>query len=85
MGNWYRAEQYADDILTALNNYVTGWTDWNIVLDVPGGPNWVGNFRESIRFLNILHCRLKTRSTVQLSVRKTRAFVPENAIEFSER
>ncbi|PAV90589.1 hypothetical protein WR25_13263 isoform C [Diploscapter pachys] len=52
LGNWTRAEQYADDILTALNNYVTGWNDWNIVLDVPGGPNWVGNTVDSSIIVN---------------------------------
>ena len=22
---------------------MTGWTDWNLCLDLTGGPNWVGN------------------------------------------
>ncbi|XP_060777704.1 lysosomal acid glucosylceramidase isoform X3 [Neoarius graeffei] len=30
-----------------LNNYVTGWTDWNLALDMSGGPNWVKNFVDS--------------------------------------
>ena len=28
----------------ALNHWVEGWIDWNIVLDQRGGPNHVGNF-----------------------------------------
>jgi glucosylceramidase len=28
----------------SLDNWVTGWIDWNIVLDKNGGPNHVGNF-----------------------------------------
>uniref|UniRef100_A0A914C772 Glucosylceramidase n=1 Tax=Acrobeloides nanus TaxID=290746 RepID=A0A914C772_9BILA len=29
--------------LMVLKNWVTGWVDWNMVLDPIGGPNWVGN------------------------------------------
>ncbi|CAD6191920.1 unnamed protein product [Caenorhabditis auriculariae] len=43
MGDWFRAESYADDIITDLNNWVRGWTDWNLCLDETGGPNWVFN------------------------------------------
>ncbi|KAJ8005046.1 hypothetical protein DPEC_G00142580 [Dallia pectoralis] len=47
LGSWERAEQYAHDILEDLNNYVVGWTDWNLALDQRGGPNWVKNFVDS--------------------------------------
>ena len=30
-----------------INNWVAGWTDWNIALDTEGGPNWVNNFVDS--------------------------------------
>ena len=36
--------RYARDIIVGLNNWVSGWIDWNIVLDRNGGPNHVGNF-----------------------------------------
>ncbi|MCF8414398.1 MAG: glycosyl hydrolase family 30 [Melioribacteraceae bacterium] len=36
--------RYARNIIVSLNNWVTGWVDWNIVLDKNGGPNHVGNF-----------------------------------------
>jgi len=36
--------RYARDIIVGLNNWVSGWLDWNIVLDSRGGPNHVGNF-----------------------------------------
>lgn len=26
---------------------MTGWTDWNLALDVGGGPTWVGNTVDS--------------------------------------
>jgi len=36
--------RYARNIIVSLNHWVTGWIDWNIVLDQKGGPNHVGNF-----------------------------------------
>ncbi|XP_041961962.1 lysosomal acid glucosylceramidase isoform X2 [Alosa sapidissima] len=47
LGSWERAEEYAHDIIEDLNHYVTGWTDWNLALDLGGGPNWVKNFVDS--------------------------------------
>lgn len=47
LGSWDRAEQYAHDIIQDLNHYVAGWTDWNLALDLQGGPNWVKNFVDS--------------------------------------
>lgn len=26
-----------------LNNYVSAWVDWNLILDIHGGPNYVNN------------------------------------------
>ena len=36
--------RYARNIIVSLNHWMTGWIDWNIVLDQRGGPNHVGNF-----------------------------------------
>ena len=36
--------RYARNIIVSLDHWVTGWVDWNIVLDAQGGPNHVGNF-----------------------------------------
>ncbi len=36
--------RYARNIIVSLNHWVSGWIDWNIVLDARGGPNHVGNF-----------------------------------------
>lgn len=38
LGAWDRAERYAWDIAQDLNHWVTGWVDWNMVLDLDGGP-----------------------------------------------
>ncbi|KAK0134966.1 Glucosylceramidase [Merluccius polli] len=52
LGSWERAEQYAADIIQDLNHYVVGWTDWNLALDMGGGPNWVKNFVDSPIIVN---------------------------------
>ncbi|MDA3821516.1 MAG: hypothetical protein PF450_02730, partial [Bacteroidales bacterium] len=31
-------------IIVSINNWVSGFIDWNVVLDKDGGPNHVGNF-----------------------------------------
>ncbi|MFO8145145.1 MAG: glycoside hydrolase family 30 beta sandwich domain-containing protein [Candidatus Syntrophosphaera sp.] len=36
--------RYARNIIVSLDHWLTGWIDWNIVLDRYGGPNHVGNF-----------------------------------------
>lgn len=36
--------RYARNIIVSFNHWMTGWVDWNIVLDHNGGPNHVGNF-----------------------------------------
>jgi glucosylceramidase len=36
--------RYARNIIVSLDHWMTGWIDWNIVLDHKGGPNHVGNF-----------------------------------------
>ncbi|MFT4752773.1 MAG: glucosylceramidase [Salibacteraceae bacterium] len=36
--------RYARDIIGCLNNHVDGWIDWNMVLDIQGGPNWFKNW-----------------------------------------
>lgn len=43
LGSWERAEMYAKDIISDLNHWVTGWIDWNMALNMSGGPNWAGN------------------------------------------
>ncbi|XP_071845154.1 lysosomal acid glucosylceramidase-like [Apostichopus japonicus] len=47
LGSWERGELYSQDILEDLNNWVGAWVDWNLALDLQGGPNWVGNFVDS--------------------------------------
>ena len=43
-GAWFPGERYAHNIINDLNHGCTAWIDWNIALDMEGGPNHVGNF-----------------------------------------
>lgn len=54
LGDWSRAEDYAHSIVEDLNNWVTGWTDWNLALDMQGGPNWAENFVDAPIIVNRL-------------------------------
>ncbi|NQT24116.1 glycoside hydrolase family 30 protein [candidate division KSB1 bacterium] len=36
--------RYARDIIGGLNSWLTGWIDWNMVLDFQGGPNHANNW-----------------------------------------
>ena len=62
IGSWERGEHYAHDILNDLESHAVAWMDWNMVLDLFGGPNHVGNMCDApiIADLNlqILHYQL---------------------------
>lgn len=47
LGSWELGEKYSNDILDNLNNWAIGWVDWNMCLNLEGGPNWVHNFDNS--------------------------------------
>ena len=39
---WGKGEHYAHDIMGDMNNWVVGFIDWNLILDMLGGPNHKG-------------------------------------------
>ena len=36
---WGKGEHYGHDIIGDINNWAVGFIDWNLVLDIQGGPN----------------------------------------------
>ncbi|XP_013384673.1 glucosylceramidase [Lingula anatina] len=52
LGSWDRAESYSRDIIEDISNWASGWTDWNLALNMQGGPNWVKNFVDSPIIVN---------------------------------
>lgn len=41
---WDHAERYAHDIIGGLNNYLSAFLDWNILLDQTGGPTHIQSY-----------------------------------------
>ena len=35
-----------------LRHWVSGWLDWNMALDLNGGPSWVPNYQDSPIIVN---------------------------------
>lgn len=42
VGNWDRGVHYALDIIRSVKYGAAGWVDWNMALDLEGGPGWLG-------------------------------------------
>lgn len=43
-GHWFTGERYAHNLFGDLNAGIHGWIDWNLALDLEGGPNHARNF-----------------------------------------
>jgi glucosylceramidase len=41
--SWALGERYARSIINDLNRWTVGWIDWNLALNLDGGPNHVNN------------------------------------------
>ncbi|CAB3410096.1 unnamed protein product [Caenorhabditis bovis] len=52
LGKWSRAEEYANSLIRDISNWVTGFVDWNLVLDMIGGPNLVKNYVDAAIIIN---------------------------------
>lgn len=46
-GSWPRADRYARDIIQNLRAGSVAWLDWNLALNMEGGPTWSGNFLDA--------------------------------------
>lgn len=44
LGDWSAGERYAKSVINDLNHWTVGWIDWNLLLDVDGGPNHAENY-----------------------------------------
>lgn len=47
LGFWQRSEDYILDVMEDLHHHVSAWVDWNLILDLKGGPNYARNFVDS--------------------------------------
>lgn len=46
-GNWERGQRYARDIIENFRAGSVGWIDWNLALNMSGGPTWSNNYLDS--------------------------------------
>ncbi|MCR5762433.1 MAG: glucosylceramidase [Treponema sp.] len=51
-GLWFCGERYGHNIINDLNAGCTAWIDWNMALDMEGGPNHVNNFCDASILIN---------------------------------
>lgn len=52
LGSWDRGVNLIKNYIPGLAHHLTGWIDWNIVLDQDGGPNVGGNIVDSPIIVN---------------------------------
>ncbi|XP_032992115.1 lysosomal acid glucosylceramidase-like [Lacerta agilis] len=52
LGSWDRGVRYSQSILENISRHFVGWIDWNLALDMRGGPNFIKNFVDSPIIVN---------------------------------
>lgn len=52
LGSWARAEGVFKRVCQDMLHSVTGWIEWNMVLNTKGGPNYVSNYLDSLMIFN---------------------------------
>lgn len=62
---WKEAQKYAVDIIADLNQWTTGWIEWNVLLDSSGGPTCIGPSLTTI-CTPLIGAQLSTRLTCAL-------------------
>jgi len=63
LGEWTPGERYGSAIINDLNRWSVGWVDWNLVLDLTGGPNHANNFCSAPIIADTKNDRLLFQST----------------------
>lgn len=51
-GDWHRGVAYMYDIIKLIQKNAVGWVDWNMALDLGGGPSWANNLLDSPVIVN---------------------------------
>ncbi|KAJ8974330.1 hypothetical protein NQ317_002513 [Molorchus minor] len=52
LGSWERGTRYIDSIIEYLEHDCVGWVDWNMVLNMTGGPTYVGKESDGAILIN---------------------------------
>ncbi|CBY39280.1 unnamed protein product [Oikopleura dioica] len=51
--SWKHGEDYSLDIIQNFKIGFTAWVDWNLALDMSGGPNWARNHRNAPTLVDV--------------------------------
>ncbi|XP_020300333.1 glucosylceramidase-like isoform X1 [Pseudomyrmex gracilis] len=82
LGSWERGNKYILDIIDNLNHWVVGWIDWNIALDMQGGPNWAKNYVDSPIIINATNDEFY-KEPMFYALAHVSKFVPRGSIRIS--
>lgn len=63
---------------------MTGWTDWNMALDLNGGPNWANNFVDSPIIVNKTGDEF-LKQPLFYAMGHFSKFIPENSVRIDAR
>ncbi|KAK7789534.1 hypothetical protein R5R35_003347 [Gryllus longicercus] len=82
LGSWSRSEDYMADIIQDMNHWVSGWVDWNLGLDMQGGPNWANNFVDAAVIVN-KDADEFYKQPIFYAMGHFTKFVPEGSVHFT--
>ncbi len=80
LGMWKRGIHYALSIIGDLLVGASGWTDWNIVLDLEGGPNHVKNFVDSPIIANTTSGTVFYKNPMYYAMGHFSKFIPRDSL-----
>lgn len=80
LGSWQRAEDYMHSIIDDLQHSVSGWIDWNLLLDENGGPNYVNNGVDAAIVVNVTTYNEFYRQPIFYVMGHFSKFVPSGAV-----
>ncbi|XP_015524023.2 lysosomal acid glucosylceramidase [Neodiprion lecontei] len=52
LGSWDFADVYIMEMFQNFENWVAGWVDWNLAVNMYGGPNYLGNYKDAAIIVN---------------------------------
>ena len=80
LGMWKRGIHYALSIIGDLLAGASGWTDWNIVLDLKGGPTYVNNFVDSPIIANTTSGNVFYKNPMYYAMGHFSRFLPRDSV-----
>jgi glucosylceramidase len=83
LGMWKRGIHYALSIIGDLLVGASGWTDWNIVLDLQGGPNHVRNYVDSPIIANTTSGTVFYKNPMYYAMGHFSKFIPRDSIRIN--